>query len=159
MHDNIFAAPRDRIGDFSFDDTVANVFPDMIKRSVPGYSNIVSAIGMYTAKFSKPGTKLYDLGCSLGACSIEMNRYAAEGCEVIGEGANGIVYRTDPDTIVKVYKNHDALEEIHNERELARKAFVLGIPTAIPYDVVRVGEGYGSVFELLNAKSFAKIIT
>lgn len=81
-----------------------------------------------------------------------------EGCEVIGEGANGIVYRTDPDTIVKVYKNHDALEEIHNERELARKAFVMGIPTAIPYDVVKVGEYYGSVFELLSAKSFAKLI-
>lgn len=81
-----------------------------------------------------------------------------EGCEVIGEGANGIVYRTDPDTIVKVYKNHDALEEIHNERELARKAFVMGIPTAIPYDVVQVGDLYGSVFELLDAKSFAKLL-
>ena len=81
-----------------------------------------------------------------------------DGCEVIGEGANGIVYRLDPDTIVKVYKNHDALEEIHNERELARKAFVMGIPTAIPYDVVQVGDYYGSVFELLNAKSFAKLI-
>ena len=81
-----------------------------------------------------------------------------DGCEVIGEGANGKVYRIDPDTIVKVYKNHDALEEIHNERELARKAFVLGVPTAIPYDVVRVGDLYGSVFELLNAKSFAKLL-
>ncbi len=81
-----------------------------------------------------------------------------EGCEVIGEGANGKVYRIDPDTIVKVYKNHDALEEIHNERELARKAFVMGIPTAIPYDVVKVGDLYGSVFELLSAKSFAKLI-
>jgi len=83
---------------------------------------------------------------------------SVEGCEVIGEGANGIVYRTDPDTIVKVYKNPDSLEEIHNERELARKAFVMGIPTAIPYDVVKVGDRYGSVFELLNAKSFAKLI-
>lgn len=81
-----------------------------------------------------------------------------DGCEVIGEGANGKVYRIDPDTIVKVYKNHDALEEIHNERELARKAFVMGVPTAIPYDVVRVGDLYGSVFELLNAKSFAKLL-
>ena len=81
-----------------------------------------------------------------------------DGCEVIGEGANGVVYRIDPDTIVKVYKNRDALSEIQNERELARKAFVMGIPTAIPYDVVRVGELYGSVFELLNAKSFAKLM-
>ncbi|MBQ6067547.1 MAG: anti-sigma factor antagonist [Clostridia bacterium] len=81
-----------------------------------------------------------------------------EGCEVIGEGANGVVYRIDADTIVKVYKNRDALEEIHNERELARKAFVMGVPTAIPYDVVQVGDLYGSVFELLNAKSFAKLL-
>ncbi|MCR5041852.1 MAG: anti-sigma factor antagonist [Clostridia bacterium] len=85
-------------------------------------------------------------------------KVSIEGCEVIGEGANGIVYRLDPDTIVKVYKNHDALEEIHNERELARKAFVMGVPTAIPYDVVQVGDLYGSVFELLNAKSFAKLM-
>ena len=83
---------------------------------------------------------------------------SVDGCEVIGQGANGKVYRIDRDTIVKVYLNPDSLPDIHRERELARKAFVLGIPTAIPYDVVRVGEGYGSVFELLNAKSFAKLI-
>ena len=85
-------------------------------------------------------------------------RLSVEGCEVIGQGANGKVYRYDPDTIVKVYFNSDALPDIQRERELARRAFVLGIPTAIPYDVVRVGDGYGSVFELLNAKSFAKLI-
>lgn len=85
-------------------------------------------------------------------------RLSVEGCEVIGQGANGKVYRLDPDTIIKVYMNPDSLPDIHRERELARKAFVLGIPTAIPYDVVKVGDGYGSVFELLNAKSFAKLI-
>ena len=83
---------------------------------------------------------------------------SVDGCEIIGQGANGMVYRIDPDTIVKVYRNPDSLPEIHRERELARAAFVLGIPTAIPYDVVRVGDGYGSVFELLNATSFAKLI-
>ena len=83
---------------------------------------------------------------------------SVEGCEVIGQGANGKVYRLDPDTIIKVYNNADALPEINRERELARKAFVLGIPTAIPYDVVKVGKGYGSVFELLNAKSFTKLL-
>lgn len=83
---------------------------------------------------------------------------SVDGCEVIGQGANGKVYRIDRDTIVKVYLNPDSLPDIHRERELARKAFVLGIPTAIPYDVVRVGDGYGSVFELLNAKSFIQII-
>jgi uncharacterized protein (TIGR02172 family) len=83
---------------------------------------------------------------------------SVEGCETIGQGANGKVYRLDPDTIIKVYFNADALPEINRERELARKAFVLGIPTAIPYDVVKVGDKYGSVFELLNAKSLSKLI-
>ena len=85
-------------------------------------------------------------------------KLSVEGCEVIGRGANGEVYRLDSDTIIKVYFNSDALPDIHRERELARKAFVKGIPTAIPYDVVRVGDSYGSVFELLNAKSFSKLI-
>ena len=85
-------------------------------------------------------------------------RLSVEGCEIIGEGANGKVYRLDPETIIKVYKSIDALFAIKRERELARKAFVLGIPTAIPYDVVRVGDQYGSVFELLKSRSFAKIL-
>ena len=85
-------------------------------------------------------------------------KLSVEGCEVIGRGSNGEVYRLDPDTIIKVYLNPDCLPDIHRERELARKAFVLGIPTAIPYDVVKVGDSYGSVFELLNAKSFTKIL-
>ena len=85
-------------------------------------------------------------------------KLSVDGCEVIGRGANGVVYRLDPDTIIKVYLSPDSLADIHKERELARRAFVLGVPTAIPYDVVKVGDSYGSVFELLNAKSFAKIL-
>ena len=81
-----------------------------------------------------------------------------EGCEVIGEGSNGIVYRISPDQIIKVYKNPDALDDIKRERELARKALVLGINTAISYDVVKVGDKYGSVFELLDSKSLTKLI-
>ena len=83
---------------------------------------------------------------------------SVEGCEVIGEGFKGRVYRIDQDTVVKVYKNADALEEIQHEREVARLALILGVPTAISYDVVRVGDSYGSVFELLDARSFAKIL-
>ena len=84
---------------------------------------------------------------------------SVEGCEVIGHGANGKVYRIDPDTIVKVFLNPDALQDIHRERELARLAFVAGVPTAMAYDVVRIESGgYGSVFELLNAKSFADLL-
>ncbi|MBR5640659.1 MAG: anti-sigma factor antagonist [Firmicutes bacterium] len=85
-------------------------------------------------------------------------KLSIDGCEIIGEGANGCVYRLDQDTIVKVYNNPDSLPDIHKERELARTAFIMGIPTAIPYDVVRVDDFYGSVFELLNARSFAELL-
>ena len=83
---------------------------------------------------------------------------SVDGCEIIGRGANGAVYRYDAETIVKVYLNSDALPEIQRERELARKALVLGINTSIPYDVVRVGESYGTVMELLEATSLSKMI-
>lgn len=83
---------------------------------------------------------------------------SVDGCEKIGEGSNGVVYRLNPDTIIKVYKNKDALEDIKRERELAKTALVLGINTAIPFDVVKVGDSYGSVFELLSAKSLSKLM-
>ncbi len=83
---------------------------------------------------------------------------SVEGCEIIGQGAKGTIYRIDQDNVVKVYNDADALESIQHEREMAKTALILGIPTAISYDVVRVGEGYGSVFELLNARSFSKIL-
>ena len=82
---------------------------------------------------------------------------SVEGCEEIGRGSNGTIYRIDQNNVVKVYNNADALEDIRHEREVARLALILGIPTAISYDVVKVGSSYGSVFELLNARSFSKI--
>ena len=83
---------------------------------------------------------------------------SVEGCEEIGRGANGVVYRLDDDDVVKVYFNSDALSDIQHEREVARLALILGIPTAISYDVVKVGDSYGSMFELLKATSFSKIL-
>ena len=83
-HDNIFAAPIDKLGDFTFDQRVAEVFPDMIQRSVPGYSNIISAIGMLAERFAKPHSRIYDLGCSLGAATLSMRRHIKqEGCEIV----------------------------------------------------------------------------
>lgn len=82
--DTIFSAPIDKIGDFTFDERVVEVFPDMIQRSVPGYSNIISAIGMLAERFVKPNTQVYDLGCSLGAATLSMRRHIQqEGCNII----------------------------------------------------------------------------
>lgn len=116
-----------------------------------------------TLKVINASSEVYDIFDMTGFTEMipvekAYRKLSVEGCEVIGQGANGKVYRLDADTIIKVYFNSDALPDIHRERELARKAFVLGIPTAIPYDVVKVDGSYGSVFELLNAKSFAKLI-
>ena len=83
---------------------------------------------------------------------------SVDGCDIIGIGACGTVYRVSEDTIVKVFSENVSLEKIKTERELAKRAFVLGIPTAIPYDIVKVGDRYGTVFELLNAETAAKVI-
>ena len=85
-------------------------------------------------------------------------RMSVEGCEFIAKGANGAVYRYDKETILKIYFAPDSLPEIKQERENARRAFVLGVNTAIPYGIVRVGDGYGTVTELLNALSVTKLI-
>ncbi len=87
MHnkDQLFAAPIAQLGDFCFDEQVADVFPDMIQRSVPGYSNILSAIGMMTERFAQPGSRLYDLGCSLGAATLMMRRHVPyQDCSIVG---------------------------------------------------------------------------
>ena len=83
---------------------------------------------------------------------------SVDGCEKIGEGFYGTVYRIDPETIVKLYRSGVSIDRIKREIELSRKAFVMGIPTAIPYDIVKVGDSYGSVFELLNAVSLQKLL-
>ena len=85
-------------------------------------------------------------------------KMSVEGCEFLAKGANGAVYRYNDETILKVYYGKDTLPEIEQERANARKAFVMGINTAIPYGIVRVGEEYGTVTELLNAVSVSNLI-
>ena len=85
-------------------------------------------------------------------------KISVDGCEVIGRGYYGTIYRIDDETIVKVYKGKDSIPMIENEIRMARKAFLGGIPTAIAYDIVQVGEDYGSVFEMLRATTYLEWI-
>jgi len=85
-------------------------------------------------------------------------RISIDGCPVIGKGFYGTVYRIDADTIVKVYSTPDSIPLIVNEQKMAKAAFIKGIPTAISYDIVKVGDSYGSVFEMLKAKSFNDLV-
>ncbi|WP_409307559.1 carboxy-S-adenosyl-L-methionine synthase CmoA [Pectobacterium sp. B1J-3] len=82
--DMLFSAPIANLGDWTFDERVADVFPDMIQRSVPGYSNIISMIGMLAERFAQPESQIYDLGCSLGAATLSIRRnIRASGCKII----------------------------------------------------------------------------
>jgi tRNA (cmo5U34)-methyltransferase len=57
-------------GEFRFDEAVAKVFPDMLRRSIPGYSTLLQLISVLSSEVVKSGTAVYDLGCSLGAVSL-----------------------------------------------------------------------------------------
>ena len=116
--------------------------------------------GLAIINVSPDGYEVLDMTGFTDMITIEKayRRMNLDGCEFIAKGANGAVYRYDNETIVKTYFSKDALPEIKQERENARKAFVLGINTAIPYGIVRVGDGYGTVTELLNAVSVTELI-
>lgn len=74
VKDTLFSTPIAKLGDFIFDENVAEVFPDMIQRSVPGYSNIITAIGMLAERFVTADSNVYDLGCSRGAATLSARR-------------------------------------------------------------------------------------
>ncbi|WP_413110445.1 carboxy-S-adenosyl-L-methionine synthase CmoA [Thaumasiovibrio sp. DFM-14] len=113
QRDTIFSAPIDKMGDFTFDERVAEVFPDMIQRSVPGYSNIISAIGMLAERFVKPNTNIYDLGCSLGAATLSMRRHINhEGCKIIAvDNSEAMVERCK--LHVSAYRSDTNVEVMH----------------------------------------------
>ena len=72
--DTLYGDPMSDTGLFTFDDSVARVFPDMIRRSVPGYPTIVAMTGLLAGKYAAAGSTLYDLGCSLGASTLAMRQ-------------------------------------------------------------------------------------
>ena len=116
-----------------------------------------------TTKVINCNPEVYDIFNMTGFTEIlevskVLRNISVEGCEIIGTGFYGTVYRLNEETIVEVYREGCSIDSIKREIELARKAFVLGIPTAIPYDIVKVGNLYGSVFELINSKSLQKMI-
>ncbi len=82
--DEIYADDREMIVDFAFDERVASVFPDMIRRSVPGYGEIIALLGLFGAEYAQPDSNLYDLGCSLGAATLSLRRrITVPGCRII----------------------------------------------------------------------------
>lgn len=82
--DRLYAQPHEEVTGFRFDERVVAVFPDMIKRSVPGYSTIIHMIGQIAERYAQTRTNLYDLGCSLGAATLSMrHRIAAADTRIV----------------------------------------------------------------------------
>ncbi len=83
--DRLYANQLTHIEDFVFDQRVVDVFPDMIKRSVPGYTTIIAMIGDLAERYARSDSRCYDLGCSLGAATLAMrHRIRAADCRLIG---------------------------------------------------------------------------
>ena len=82
--DTLYSSPLGEVDGFKFDSSVVDVFPDMIQRSVPGYSAIISAIGLLASRFAQADSVCYDLGCSLGAATLSMrHKIFAANCKII----------------------------------------------------------------------------
>jgi len=90
---------------FRFDQTVADVFQDMIERSVPGYGVVLQLIGVLAEKYGQQDTRVYDLGCSLGASTLQLRRHLPDGCHVIGvDNSEAMVSRC----IANLSRDHSA---------------------------------------------------
>lgn len=85
-------------------------------------------------------------------------KISIEGCEVIGRGACGECYRIDDETIIKLYHSTADVDLIEHEKSLSKKAFVMGIPTAISYDIVEANGRKGVVYELIKSKTLGELI-
>lgn len=82
--DDLYASALKEIVDFRFDESVAGVFPDMIQRSVPGYSTVISMIGTMAAEYARADSNCYDLGCSVGAATLAMlNNIDKPDCRIV----------------------------------------------------------------------------
>ena len=88
----------------------------------------------------------------------KMQEYSLNDLKRIAGGTNGEIYRIDDENLIKVFKKSAPLETIQRERRLARQALVSGIPTAIAYNVARVGDCYGIVFEMLSAEPLSAVL-
>ncbi len=111
--DTIYSQAHEAVGAFQFDESVVAVFPDMIQRSVPGYQTILTGIGELTKLHAKPNTRLYDLGCSLGAATLTMRRATddIDGCSIVAlDNSEAMINRAQE--YLKAF-HHDTPVELH----------------------------------------------
>lgn len=114
-------------------------------------------------KLTGVNAEVYDVLSMTGFIKIikverALRQLSIDGCEQIGVGGVGTVYRLDGDTIIKVFREGTTIDEVRKEITMSKEAFVMGTPTAISFDIVKVGSQYGLVYELLNAETLSSCI-
>ena len=116
-----------------------------LKKSLKGGVDVINVSGEVYDIFDVTGfTNLLNVKKALRSFSVD-------GLELVGVGGTAKVYRIDEDKIIKVFNSGIRSAMIENEGRMAKAAFVFGVPTAISYDTVKVGDCYGVIYEMLNA--------
>jgi len=112
--DSLYASFKTEIDKFLFDDNVADVFDDMIHRSVPGYDAIIAMIGVLAERYAKPDTRCYDLGASLGAVTLEMEKNLKQRrCKIIAvDNSAAMVER-----LQNIVKSNDGIDSVEVKLE------------------------------------------
>ena len=111
-------------------------------------------------KIAEVNPQVYDVFSMTGFTKMmtverALRQLSIEGCELISIGGVGTVYRLDGDTIIKVFREGTTTDEVRKEITMSKEAFVMGTPTAISFDMVKVGQQYGLVYELLHANTLS----
>ena len=158
--DRIFSDRETTAGSFEFDDAVAAVFPDMLRRSIPGYDASLEAIRALAKRYVTAGTTCYDLGCSLGAATLAMRRgIAADGCDIVAvdlapamvERCRSLIDEDDGDVPVSVLESDIRDIEITNASMVVSNYTLQFLPVADREEIIRRvfrGLAPGGVFVL-----------
>ena len=126
--DSLYADPKQAIEKFVFDDKVADVFDDMIHRSVPGYDAIIAMIGILAERYARPASHCYDLGCSLGAVTLEIERnIKGRDCKIIAvDNSQAMVAR-----LQKIIDQDNNIESIEVRQEDIRETHIVNASMVI----------------------------
>ena len=150
------------IGNKKVSDLVLD-FTDLNYISSAGLRILLKLKQKYNLKVVNCSLEVYDVLEMTGFTTIievskALKEVSVKGLKVIGEGFFSTVYRLDKDTIIKVFNRTSDPNQIERELKRAKQAFILGIPTAISYDIVKVENKLGVRFEMLDCASLRDII-
>ncbi|MEX2489239.1 MAG: carboxy-S-adenosyl-L-methionine synthase CmoA [Pseudomonadales bacterium] len=130
--DTVYSSPHDHVNAFQFDAQVADVFGNMINRSVPGYALMLDMLGVFTQRYAREKTNCYDLGCSLGASTLKMRHHLPPSCHVVGidnapamvERCRANIARDHSEATVEILEQ-DAEETVFDNASIVAMNFTL----------------------------------